>query len=225
MKDPRPWCRGSQSGWELVPKRASTLRREKSARMLKDQINRGYLDVRRAEASKRLFSSGTQFVTHASCTSWGSLHTPSSIGRPRSGIKRKAPAETVAMRRCQVRDETQSGESSPAVCARSCQAGSRSIEKSLSCGGRRTPIDKESTLVLQGRPFIEVVSPDSDLSRPLPLLQFPARHVANKRAHPRSEQSGLAPFRLQGQSLSACTLDCAARNRSAARTRSTHSCS
>jgi len=39
------------------------------------------------------------------------------------------------------------------------------IEKSLLVAVGRTPIDKESTLVLQGRPFIEVVEPKiADLS-------------------------------------------------------------
>src|SRR5260370_25293423 len=62
---------------------------EKSARMLKDQINRGYLDVRRAEAKQEavLF----RYAIETPCKVWyvlGKLtYLLHPLAAPRSGIK------------------------------------------------------------------------------------------------------------------------------------------
>src|SRR5260370_95429 len=139
MKDSRrPWCRGSQSGWETRCQSAHARRRREVGADVErpNQSRVSRRSSRRSQARGCSLQARNRNTMQSLVRPGEAYIPPSSIGRPKVRDQRKAPAETVAMRRCQVRDETQSGESSPAVCARSCQARSRSDREESSYGGR-----------------------------------------------------------------------------------------
>src|SRR5258708_14912150 len=159
MKDSRrPWCRGSQSGWETRCQSAHA-RRHREVGADVERPNQSRVSRR---SSRRSQARGCSLPVRNRNTMQSLVRPveayipPSSIGRPKVRDQRKAPAETVAMRRCQMRDETQSGGSSPAVCARSCEARSRSDrEKTFYGGSPTTQKPQKTSFVFNSSPLFE----------------------------------------------------------------------